>query len=87
MAYISSQAELDAAPRRVTILGSTGSVGCNTLELLERQPKAFRVEALTAHSSVAVLAEQARRVRPRLAVIADDSHYGELKDALQATAI
>jgi 1-deoxy-D-xylulose-5-phosphate reductoisomerase len=87
MAYISSQAELDAAPRRVTILGSTGSVGCNTLELLERQPKAFHVEALTAHSSVAVLAEQARRVRPRLAVIADDSLYGELKDALVGTGV
>jgi 1-deoxy-D-xylulose-5-phosphate reductoisomerase len=87
MAYVSSQAELDAAPRRVTILGSTGSVGCNTLELLERQPKAFRVEALTAHSSVALLAEQARRVRPRLAVIAEDGLYGELKAALAGSGV
>ena len=78
MAYVSSQAELDAVPRRVTILGSTGSVGCNTLQLLERQPKAFQVEALTAHSSVSLLAEQAHRVRPRLAVIADAGLYGEL---------
>ena len=87
MTYVSSQAELDAAPRRVTVLGSTGSVGCNTLELLERQPKAFRVEALTAHSSVSLLAEQARRVHPRLAVIADAGLYGELKDALAGSGV
>jgi 1-deoxy-D-xylulose-5-phosphate reductoisomerase len=46
------------APRRVTILGSTGSVGCNTVELIEADPAAYRVVALTAHRNVAALAAQ-----------------------------
>ena len=53
-------------PRRVTILGSTGSVGCNTIDLIERQPDAFQVEALTAYSNVARLAEQAPDFLPIL---------------------
>jgi 1-deoxy-D-xylulose-5-phosphate reductoisomerase len=76
-----------AAPRRVTILGSTGSVGCNTLDLIERKPEAFAVEALTANGSAARLAEQAKRVRAKLAVVADESRYRELKDALSGTGI
>ena len=46
--------------RRVTILGSTGSVGSNTVDLIERNRDAFAVEALTAASNVATLAAQAR---------------------------
>ena len=49
----------DEAPRRVTILGSTGSVGCNTIDLIDRQPGAFQVEALTVYDNVELLAEQA----------------------------
>jgi 1-deoxy-D-xylulose-5-phosphate reductoisomerase len=69
-------------PRRVTVLGSTGSVGCNTLDLIERQSGEFIVEALTAHRNVELLAAQARRVGARLAVIADPACYGALKAAL-----
>jgi len=76
-----------AAPRRVTVLGSTGSVGCNTLDLIERHPGRYQVEALTARRNVAALAEQARRVGARLAVIADPKLYGELKQALSGTNI
>ncbi len=76
-----------AAPRRVTILGSTGSVGCNTIDLIERQPEAFIVEALTAHSNVKKLAEQALKLRPQMAVVADASKYQELKAALAGTNI
>lgn len=75
------------APRRLTILGSTGSVGCSTIDLIERQPEAFEIEALTANSSVRELAEQARRLRPNLAVIADETCYGELKEALAGTGV
>ena len=57
--------------RSITILGSTGSVGCNTVDLVGRNRDRFRVEALTAHRNVDRLAEQALRLRPRLAVIAD----------------
>ena len=76
-----------AAPCRLTILGSTGSVGANTVDLVLRNPDAFQVEALTAHSRVAALVEQACRLRPRLAVIADPIHYRALKDALAGTGV
>jgi len=74
-------------PRRVTVLGSTGSVGCNTIDLIERQKDDFTVEALTAHRNVALLAAQARRLGARLAVIADPALYGELKSALAGSAV
>ena len=74
-------------PRRITVLGSTGSVGRNTLDLVERQPGQFQVEALAAHSNVDILAEQARRFRPALAVIADETRYPLLKAALSGTGV
>lgn len=73
--------------RGITILGSTGSIGCNTVELVEARPDLYRIEALTAHSRVDILAEQARRLKPRLAVVADESAYGALKQALDGTGI
>ena len=77
----------DARPRRVTILGSTGSVGCNTVDLIERQRERFVVEALTANRNVELLADQARRLRAKIAVVADPTRYRALKDALAGTAI
>jgi 1-deoxy-D-xylulose-5-phosphate reductoisomerase len=74
-------------PRRVTILGSTGSVGCNTIDLIERNPGAYVVQALTANRNAAALAEQARRLRPSMAVVADPGSYRALKDALAGTEI
>jgi 1-deoxy-D-xylulose-5-phosphate reductoisomerase len=53
----------------LTILGSTGSVGANTLDVVERHPRRFRVIALTAHAQTGMLLEQCRRHRPRYAVI------------------
>ncbi|MCC7428302.1 MAG: 1-deoxy-D-xylulose-5-phosphate reductoisomerase [Alphaproteobacteria bacterium] len=78
-----------AAPRRVTVLGSTGSVGVRTLQLLEGQAErgAFAVEALVANRNAALLAEQARRVGARLAVVADPDAYAELRAALSGTGI
>lgn len=87
MAVTSPKPGALAAPRRVTILGSTGSVGCNTLDLIERQPEAFAVEALTANDSVGRLAEQARRVGAKLAVVADSSRYQDLKEALAGSGV
>jgi 1-deoxy-D-xylulose-5-phosphate reductoisomerase len=77
----------DEAPRRVTILGSTGSVGCNTIDLIDRQPSAFQVEALTAYDNVELLAEQSRRLRPALAVVADPARYAALKEALAGSGV
>jgi 1-deoxy-D-xylulose-5-phosphate reductoisomerase len=73
--------------RTVTILGSTGSVGCNTVDLIEREPERFAVEALVANRNVEKLAAQARQLRPRLAVVADPKAYGALKDALSGTNV
>ena len=77
----------DQAPRRVTILGSTGSVGCNTIDLIDRQPGAFQIEALTAYDNVELLAEQSRRLRPALAVVADPARYAALKEALAGSGV
>ncbi len=74
-------------PRSVTILGSTGSIGRSTVNLLESNLAAYRVEALTARSNVDLLARQARQLDARLAVVADESCYGELKAALDGTAV
>ncbi len=74
-------------PRSVTVLGSTGSIGQSTLDLIERTPGAYHVEALTGGRNVARLIQQARRVKPRLAVIDDDTAYTELKDGLAGTGI
>ncbi len=87
MAVTSPKTDALAAPRSVTILGSTGSVGCNTLDLIARQSEAFAVEALTANGSAARLAEQARRVGAKLAVVADETRYQDLKQALAGSGI
>jgi len=73
--------------RRVTILGSTGSIGCNTAELLAADRESYAVEALVALRNAERLAEQAKRLDARFAVIADESQYGVLKEALAGTGI
>ncbi|MDR6771004.1 1-deoxy-D-xylulose-5-phosphate reductoisomerase [Azospirillum sp. BE72] len=75
------------APRSVTILGSTGSVGTQTVDLVARDPERFPVEALTANRNVALLAKQARDLKARLAVVADPAAYAELKGLLSGTGI
>jgi 1-deoxy-D-xylulose-5-phosphate reductoisomerase len=77
----------DAEPRSVTILGSTGSIGGNTIDLLRRHPESFTVEALTAHSNIDLLASQARQIGAKLAVTADTSRYKDLKEALSGSNI
>jgi 1-deoxy-D-xylulose-5-phosphate reductoisomerase len=73
--------------RRVAILGSTGSVGCNTVELIAADPDGYEVEALAALGNVERLASQARQVRAKLAVVADESRYRPLKSLLEGTGI
>ncbi len=77
--------------RRVTVLGSTGSVGCSTLDLMDQAERAgtgvFEVEALTGGGSIARLAEQARRWKPKVAVTADPTRLNELREALAGTDI
>ena len=71
--------------RRITILGATGSIGQSTLDLVERSPERFDVVALTAQSNVEALAGAALRTGAKLAVIADASRFGELRDRLDGS--
>jgi 1-deoxy-D-xylulose-5-phosphate reductoisomerase len=77
----------ERARKRVSVLGATGSVGKSTLDLVGRSPQMFEVIALTAHSNAEALAELALRHRAALAVVADESCYGTLKQALSGSGI
>ena len=74
-----------AQPRRVSILGSTGSVGRSTIDLVARDLQRFEVVALTANRNAAGLAEQARHLRCAFVAIADPAEYQTLKEALAGT--
>jgi 1-deoxy-D-xylulose-5-phosphate reductoisomerase len=73
--------------RRIVILGSTGSVGVSTLDLLSHVDEDIDILALTAGRNVASLAEQALKWRPRLAVIEDESRLPELRERLAGSGI
>ncbi|MCW8915822.1 MAG: 1-deoxy-D-xylulose-5-phosphate reductoisomerase [Magnetovibrio sp.] len=87
MAVVSASPKPQTAPRSVTVLGSTGSIGCNTVDLLARNPGDFVVEALTGNRNVELLAQQAKQLNANLAVVADESLYGQLRDLLAGTGI
>jgi phosphatidate cytidylyltransferase len=80
-----------AGPRPVTrtisIFGSTGSIGCSTIDLVAREPERYRVVALTGGRNVAKLAEQAKALKAELAVTAHPECYDALKEALAGTGI
>lgn len=69
--------------QRVCVLGSTGSVGANTLDVIARHPQRFEVFALTAHSRVDALFEQCALWRPRFAVMSDARHAAALQERLR----
>jgi 1-deoxy-D-xylulose-5-phosphate reductoisomerase len=70
-------------PKRLAILGSTGSIGRQTLEVVASHPDAFAVEVLTAHNNVDLLIQQAKQFKPNVVVIGNDDHYSQVKEALQ----
>ena len=73
--------------RAISILGATGSVGEQTLDLIRRNATEWQVVALTAHSNVAGLARAAREFGAKVAVVADESRLGDLRDALDGSGI
>ena len=75
------------APRSVTILGATGSIGASTVDLIKRNPTLYRVECVASGRNVTALAQVARDVGARVAVIADPDCYEALKDALAGSGI
>lgn len=68
--------------KQIAILGSTGSIGTQALEVIAENTSLFDVYALTANNQVDLLIEQARKFMPEVVVIANESHYPKLKNAL-----
>lgn len=79
---IRNMAETDKK-RVIAILGSTGSIGVQTLQVVEEHPECFEVYALTANERVEELIAQARKFQPEAVVIANEAKYEQLKEALQ----
>lgn len=73
--------------KRIAILGSTGSIGTQTLDVISHYPDRFKVDMLIAGSKVDTLIQQAVKWRPSMAIIADTSKYWKLKDALEPLGI
>ena len=68
--------------KQIAILGSTGSIGTQALQVIEEHPDLYEAYALTANNRVELLIEQARRFQPEAVVIANEAHYATLKAAL-----
>ena len=66
----------------LSILGSTGSIGVSTLDVVARHPDRFQIFALAGHTQTAKLAEQCRQFKPRYAVVADEAHAAALRQQL-----
>ncbi|MCM1029227.1 MAG: 1-deoxy-D-xylulose-5-phosphate reductoisomerase [Pseudoflavonifractor sp.] len=73
--------------KKIAILGSTGSIGTQTIDIIEEHPEMYRASVLTAGSNVELLIEQSRRLRPTVAVIADEARYARLREALEPLGI
>jgi 1-deoxy-D-xylulose-5-phosphate reductoisomerase len=73
--------------KRVAIYGSTGSIGTQALEVIEAHADLFELEILTAHSNAALLIQQAKKYRPNMVVISDESKYDQVNEALSADHI
>lgn len=70
--------------RQIVVLGSTGSIGTQTLDIIQSNPEQFGVYALTAGRNADLLIAQAHTFRPRYAIIADETQYPRVREALQA---
>lgn len=73
--------------KTVTILGSTGTIGQNTLKCIKLHPEKFSLKALVARDNVELLAKQTKEFKPQLAVIANPAFYQELKSLLSGTGV
>jgi 1-deoxy-D-xylulose-5-phosphate reductoisomerase len=73
--------------KRLAILGSTGSIGTQVLDVVEANPQLFSIKILTAHNNVKLLIKQALKFKPKTVVVANDEHYDELSNALEIEGI
>jgi len=73
--------------KRLAILGSTGSIGTQALEVVAAHPELFEVEILSAHSNAELLIEQALQFKPNAVVVTDEQKYGQVKEALSSAPV
>ena len=78
---------MSSEKRNIAILGSTGSIGTQALDVIAANPDRFTVEVLTAQSNATLLIQQALAFKPNCVVIGDESKYTEVKDALWSADI
>ena len=74
-------------PEKIALLGSTGSIGTQALDVISRYPDKFRVEVLVGGNNVNLLARQARKFKPAAVVIGNKAYYNSLKENLSDTRI
>jgi 1-deoxy-D-xylulose-5-phosphate reductoisomerase len=74
-------------PQKIALLGSTGSIGTQALDVISRYPDDFRVVLLTGGNNIELLTRQARKFRPDSVVISNKEHFKKLKDNLRETGI
>lgn len=73
--------------KRLAILGSTGSIGTQALEVVAAHPELFEIEILSAHSNAELLIEQALQFKPNAVVVTDEQKYGQVKEALSSAPV
>ena len=74
--------QTEKGPKRIAVMGSTGSIGTQALEVIRDNPSHFEAEVLVAHSNAELLIRQAIEFKPNAVVIGDESKYQQVKDAL-----
>lgn len=74
--------QTEKGPKRIAVMGSTGSIGTQALEVIRDNPSHFEAEVLVAHSNAELLIRQAIEFKPNAVVIGDESKYRQVKDAL-----
>ena len=79
--------EMTRERRNIAVLGSTGSIGRQTLDIIDEYPQLFSAWLLVARSSADLLIAQARQFRPHMVIIADEQYYDYVRDALDGTGI
>ena len=83
----SHQKSSGRTPRRIVLLGATGSVGRSTVDLLEREPEKFSVVAVAGGRDAEGLAQIARATKAKFAAVRDEAAYKTLKDALSGSGV
>jgi len=73
--------------KRVALLGSTGSIGTQTLDVIRQHPEKFSVEVLTAQNNADLLIQQALEFVPNAVVIGNEANYSKVKEALASAPI